>query len=255
MVCGKFSEAESEKSFRRCSIEFHPQTTKVYYGLIDTRRSTCCGGPVVESSESNASNMTNSSLWWNFSLSVWFRAIQASIVSAETRTRANVHPKEPSICNAISFGALSNSRSNSSFYTFCAKVSLCIRSFYHIKAPVPRCRWVIGEECRWTKTGPRWTRYFPPSRNGLWAILNENFSDWAFCFVLCHQISSTPLSAAKRLQFALDMEPVEKFDLMSKLPRTIVPLMWVEESAHLNTTYTKLFKGLYTWVVGKKLFC
>lgn len=61
-----------------------------------------------------------------------------------------------------------------------------------------------------------------------------------------NQISSSPLSAAKRLQFALEVEPVEKFDLMSKLPRAIIPLMWVEESAHLNKTYTALFKQLYT---------
>lgn len=64
--------------------------------------------------------------------------------------------------------------------------------------------------------------------------------------LFCNQISSSPLSAAKRLQFALEVEPVEKFDLMSKLPRAIIPLMWVEESAHLNKTYTALFKQLYT---------
>lgn len=58
-------------------------------------------------------------------------------------------------------------------------------------------------------------------------------------------MSSSPLSAAKRLQFALDVEPVETFDLMENLPTVVLPMMWVEESAHLNETYTSVFKTLY----------
>lgn len=61
------------------------------------------------------------------------------------------------------------------------------------------------------------------------------------------QLSSTPLSAAKRLQFSMDIEPVGRVDMMSKLRTVILPLMWVEESAHLNTTYTGMFRTLYTY--------
>ncbi|KAG5683890.1 hypothetical protein PVAND_013150 [Polypedilum vanderplanki] len=66
-------------------------------------------------------------------------------------------------------------------------------------------------------------------------------------FLHLEMLSSTPLSAAKRLQFSMDIEPVRKVDMMSKLRPVILPLMWVEESAHLNTTYTGMFKALYTY--------
>lgn len=59
------------------------------------------------------------------------------------------------------------------------------------------------------------------------------------------QLSSSPLSAAKRLQFAMQVEPVPEMPIMSKLRTVTVPLFWVEESVHLNTTYTKIFRGLY----------
>lgn len=70
---------------------------------------------------------------------------------------------------------------------------------------------------------------------------------FSLCFHLCtYQITSTPLSAAKRLQFALDVEPVPKYNLLSQLPNVIVPMMWVEESANLSTSYTNVFRyGLY----------
>ncbi|CRL04099.1 CLUMA_CG017212, isoform A, partial [Clunio marinus] len=67
-------------------------------------------------------------------------------------------------------------------------------------------------------------------------------------FLHLEMMTSTPLSAAKRLQFALDCEPVEKFELMSKLPQTVIPLMWVEESVHLNTTYTGIFRAVYIFL-------
>lgn len=65
-------------------------------------------------------------------------------------------------------------------------------------------------------------------------------------FCIDNQITSSPLSAAKRLQFSMDVEPVAKFEPMSKLPRVIIPLMWVEESCHLNATWTESFSILYT---------
>jgi scavenger receptor class B, member 1 len=61
-----------------------------------------------------------------------------------------------------------------------------------------------------------------------------------------NQITSTPISAAKRLQFSMEVEPVPQFPLMAKMPQVLIPLMWVEESAHLNKTFTKPFSMLYT---------
>lgn len=65
---------------------------------------------------------------------------------------------------------------------------------------------------------------------------------------LFDQISSTPLSAAKRLQFSLDVEPVHDMPIMSKLRTVVIPLFWIEESVHLNSTYTSIFRNLYVYV-------
>ena len=43
------------------------------------------------------------------------------------------------------------------------------------------------------------------------------------------KISGTPLSGAKRLQFSLDIEPTEEYDIMRNLPTLLLPLIWVEE--------------------------
>jgi hypothetical protein len=45
----------------------------------------------------------------------------------------------------------------------------------------------------------------------------------------------------------MEIEPVKRMPVMSTLRPVILPLMWVEESAHLNTTYTGMFKVLYTY--------
>lgn len=37
------------------------------------------------------------------------------------------------------------------------------------------------------------------------------------------------MAGAKRLQFSFAMEPVEEYDIMSKLPYGLLPLIWVEE--------------------------
>lgn len=56
------------------------------------------------------------------------------------------------------------------------------------------------------------------------------------------QITGTPLSGAKRLQMSLDVEALPEIDCMQRLPTTLMPLFWVEESVHLNKTYTNLLK-------------
>ncbi|KNC20910.1 hypothetical protein FF38_00324 [Lucilia cuprina] len=56
-------------------------------------------------------------------------------------------------------------------------------------------------------------------------------------------ISGTPLSIAKRLQFNLDVEPIEELPVMSKLKPLVMPLFWVEEAVDLDKTFTDLIKS------------
>lgn len=57
------------------------------------------------------------------------------------------------------------------------------------------------------------------------------------------QITGSPLSAAKRLQFSIDMVPIPQIDCMKSVPSTLMPMFWMEESVHLNETYTKVLKN------------
>jgi len=46
--------------------------------------------------------------------------------------------------------------------------------------------------------------------------------------------------------FSLEVEAIEKFELMSKLRHSVIPLIWVEESVNLNKSYTNIFRfGLH----------
>lgn len=181
------------------------------------------------------------SCWAEISLSIWFRAIPVNIVSVEIRTKANVRRREHWTCNLISFGPLTNSG--------VIRVFCLLQRYPCVSAPfiISKPQFLDADESLVKNVDG-----LKPDRDEhdiflhleMVRVLDKAFR--VIKFLLWNQISSTPLSAAKRLQFALDMEPVAKFDLMSKLPRAIVPLMWVEESAHLNTTYTRLFKGMYT---------
>ncbi|KAG4080358.1 hypothetical protein HA402_010850 [Bradysia odoriphaga] len=55
-------------------------------------------------------------------------------------------------------------------------------------------------------------------------------------------ITGSPVNAAKRLQFNLDIVPVPEVECMKKLPEVVMPLFWVEESASLNKTYVNILK-------------
>jgi scavenger receptor class B, member 1 len=56
------------------------------------------------------------------------------------------------------------------------------------------------------------------------------------------QISGSPLSAAKRLQFNLEIVPIDIMDQMQKIKPVILPLFWIEEGVQLNSTYTNQLK-------------
>lgn len=57
-------------------------------------------------------------------------------------------------------------------------------------------------------------------------------------FFIQIQITGTPLSAAKRLQFALEVKPIPEVAMMKDMPEVIFPLFWVEEGAHLGKDFT-----------------
>lgn len=50
------------------------------------------------------------------------------------------------------------------------------------------------------------------------------------------------MHAAKRLQFNLEVVPIEEIPYMSELREMYYPLFWVEESAALNKTFVRPIK-------------
>lgn len=56
-------------------------------------------------------------------------------------------------------------------------------------------------------------------------------------------MSGTPLSAAKRLQFNLEVEPISQVPIFENIQPMLYPLFWVEESANLNKTYVNMLKN------------
>lgn len=60
---------------------------------------------------------------------------------------------------------------------------------------------------------------------------------------IVQQLTGTPLSAAKRLQFSLEMKPIPEIGIMKNLPEAMIPLFWVEESAHLGRDFTNPIKN------------
>lgn len=65
-----------------------------------------------------------------------------------------------------------------------------------------------------------------------------------YVYVCVHsQMTGSPLSAAKRLQFNLEVVPIPEIEQMSQLQEMMLPLFWVEEGAHLNRTITDPIKN------------
>lgn len=57
------------------------------------------------------------------------------------------------------------------------------------------------------------------------------------------QMTGSPLSAAKRLQFNLEVVPIPEIAQMANLQEMFLPLFWIEEAAHLNRTFTDQMKN------------
>ncbi|XP_050507504.1 sensory neuron membrane protein 1-like [Diabrotica virgifera virgifera] len=64
--------------------------------------------------------------------------------------------------------------------------------------------------------------------------------------ILFEQMTGGPVSAKKRLQFSMPLEPNQKVDLFKNFTTTVIPMFWVEEGVDLNNTFTKPLKMLYT---------
>lgn len=55
-------------------------------------------------------------------------------------------------------------------------------------------------------------------------------------------MSGTPLSAAKRLQFNLEVVPIPEVPIMENLQPMLYPLFWVQESVDLDKQYVDMLK-------------
>ncbi|CAG9861579.1 unnamed protein product [Phyllotreta striolata] len=64
--------------------------------------------------------------------------------------------------------------------------------------------------------------------------------------ILFEQLTGGPVSAKKRLQFSMPLEPIQKVDIFKNFTSTVLPMFWVEEGVDLNNTFTKPLKTLYT---------
>lgn len=47
-------------------------------------------------------------------------------------------------------------------------------------------------------------------------------------------MTGTPLRAGKRMQFNMDLKPIESVPLMQTMPEMIFPIFWVEESVDMG---------------------
>lgn len=56
-------------------------------------------------------------------------------------------------------------------------------------------------------------------------------------------MTGTPMSAAKRLQFNLEVVPIPEVPFMANVQPMLYPLFWVEEGASLNKTFVNMIKN------------
>lgn len=73
-----------------------------------------------------------------------------------------------------------------------------------------------------------------------WDGLVAQMSDFHF-----QQLTGTPLSAAKRMQFNLEVKPIPEIEMMKNLPEVILPFFWVEESIVLDKEMLKPLRSIF----------
>lgn len=56
-------------------------------------------------------------------------------------------------------------------------------------------------------------------------------------------MTGSPLSAAKRLQFNLEVVPVAEVEQLANIQSMMLPIFWIEEGAHLNRSFTDQIKN------------
>lgn len=69
-----------------------------------------------------------------------------------------------------------------------------------------------------------------------------------YSFLFClpfKQLTGTPLSAAKRLQFNLEVKPIPQIDMMKNFPEVILPFFWVEEGIVLDKELLKPLRTIF----------
>ncbi|XP_033218894.1 sensory neuron membrane protein 1-like isoform X2 [Belonocnema kinseyi] len=65
-------------------------------------------------------------------------------------------------------------------------------------------------------------------------------------FVEFEPMTGTPVSARKRLQFNIFIQPIDKLKLMKNFPYALLPLLWVEEGILLEGDFIKQLKSVFT---------
>lgn len=50
------------------------------------------------------------------------------------------------------------------------------------------------------------------------------------------------MSAAKRLQFNIDLVQIPEIEVMRTVPEMVFPMVWVEEGVDLNKTFVNMLK-------------
>lgn len=53
------------------------------------------------------------------------------------------------------------------------------------------------------------------------------------------------VSAAKRLQFSIEMKPIPEIEIMKTMPDVMIPLFWMQESLSLGEKDTDKMKIFY----------